>query len=206
MEQDFWLGLWERGHVPFHNNAADSGLVAHLPALRLQPGARVFLPLCGQTVDIGWLRARGFRAAGAELSPLAVEQLFDSLGERPDIAEFGPLRRFRARDVEVWQGDIFDLTADMLGPVDAVHDRAALIALPPDMRARYAAHLTALTGGAPQLLGTFLRPDDSERGPPFVVTEPEIRRLYGSAYNVRLLADIDEGEGQRGQVWHLARP
>lgn len=206
METDFWLRLWERGRVPFHWHQVNPFLAAHLPALGLAEGARVFVPFCGKSVDIGWLRARGFRVAGAELSPLAVAQLFDTLGERPAVETLGPLRRLSARDVAVFEGDMFALTPELLGPVDAVYDRAALIALPRALRARYAAHLLRLTAGAPQLLIGFDHAGDPDDGPPFAVDEAEIRQLYGASHRVERLADAADGdEGDRDQVWLLAR-
>lgn len=207
MDRDFWLGLWAKGRVPFHGHSVNPLLVRHLPTLSLAQGARIFVPLCGQTVDIGWLRARGYRAVGAELSPLAVEQLFDSLGERPEVVAIGPLRRHSARDVVVFEGDIFDLTRELLGPVQAVYDRAALIALPRAVRARYAAHLVALTDAAPQLLSSFVHGEDPDGGPPFPVGEDEIRSLYGATHRITKIGDLRDGDDNvRDQVWWLDRP
>lgn len=203
MDRSFWLNLWQRGRVPFHGRTAHPQLVEHLPALGLAAGARVFVPLCGHSVDIGWLRARGYRVAGAELSPLAVAALFDQMGERPGIAAAGALRHWRARDLDIYEGDIFDLDPATLGQVDAVYDRAALIALPADLRPRYAAQMTALAAGAPQLLLSFTGPEPSEAGPPFEIGEDEIRRLYGPTHGVTLLGEEADAEGYRDQVWKL---
>lgn len=204
MDRDFWLARWEDGRIGFHWHLSNPLLVAHFGALALRPRARIFVPLCGKTVDIGWLRARGFRSVGVELSPIAVEQLFDGLGEAPEITQVGPLRLFSARDVAVFQGDIFDLTPERLGEVDAVYDRAALIALPPPLRRRYAAHLQQLTGTAPQLLVSYENGRDPDDGPPFPVTGDDIRGLYGSSYRIDLLEDVPDGE-EHDLVWHLRR-
>ncbi len=205
-DRDFWTGLWDRGRIPFHWHRVQPLLAAHFAALGLAPGARVFLPLCGKSVDIGWLRARGFRVAGAELSPVAVAELFDQMGEAPEVTPTGPLVRHRARDVEIWAGDIFDLTAELLGPVDAVYDRAALIALPARVRARYAPHVEALTGTAPQLLLTAeTEGADDGSGPPYFVPAAEVAALYGRGYRLERLADLDpHGNGDRDVAWHLA--
>src|SRR6185503_16992975 len=146
---------WERNEIGFHNAEAHPLLVAHFGALSLPKGSRVFLPLCGKTRDIDWLLASGYRVAGAELSPIAVEQLFAELGTVPEVAEIGQLRRYSADGSDIFAGDIFALSRDVLGPVDAVYDRAALVALPKDMRGNYAAHLAEVTGRAPQLLISF---------------------------------------------------
>lgn len=206
MDNRFWLELWEQRHPRFHSHVANPVLVAHFARLGLPRGARVFVPFCGMSVDIGWLRARGYRVAGAELSPLAVQQLFDQMGEAPEVTQAGPLRRFRARDLEVFEGDMFALTPELLGPVDAVYDRAALVALPAEMRSVYAAHLAALTAAAPQLLSSYTVPGDPPAGPPFPVGGDEIRRLYGASHAVGLVWEgLDEPSGETDQVWLLDR-
>ncbi len=202
MDRDFWLGIWERGRIPFHGAVAHPLLVRHFAALALPPGARVFVPLCGKTRDIGWLRDQGCQVVAAEISPLAVAGLFADLGLTPLVEVQGPLTRLSAPGLVVHQGDIFDLTAMALGAVDAVYDRAALIALPPAMRSRYAAHMTSITGSAPQLLLSFedgRAPDD---GPPFPVYADEIARLYGPQHRVTLIATEGPPDDQ-DKVWLL---
>jgi thiopurine S-methyltransferase len=188
MDPSFWHERWRRGQIAFHAPDVNPHLVAHLDALSLAPGSRLFLPLCGKTLDIGWLLARGFRVAGAELSAIAVEQLFEELAVAPQTTELGAVTHCAAPGLDVFVGDIFDVTRTMLGPVDATYDRAALVALPAEMRARYAAHLIEITGGAPQLLVSFEYDPAIMDGPPFPVPADEVRRHYGERYDVQLLA------------------
>ena len=209
MEAGFWHGKWQRNEIGFHNADAHPLLVAHFGALALAEGARVFLPLCGKTRDINWLLANGYRVAGAELSPIAVEQLFTELGIAPQIAEAGHMRRYSADSIDIFAGDIFALNRQMLGPVDAIYDRAALVALSDGMRPRYAAHLAEITGRAPQLLISFDYDQTLLDGPPFSVSGDEIARLYVNAYEpVRLGSAAVEG-GLKGKcpadetVWLL---
>jgi len=203
MDAEFWHGLWARGRIAFHEGEANAMLVAWFDRLALAPGARVFVPLCGKTRDIAWLLAQGHRVVGAELSDLAVEQLFAELGAEPRIDDAGPMRRFRAGGVEVFLGDVFDLSAAMLGPVDAVYDRAALVALPAGTRRRYADHLAAITGTAPQLV--IAVEHGRTEGPPFSVDPAEMHRLYGDRYTLLELARAAPGVDMRGRdaVWLL---
>lgn len=210
MEEQFWQQKWQRGEIGFHEGKPNALLVRHLPALGLAPGARLFLPLCGKTRDIGWLLAQGYRVAGAELSRLAIEQLFAELGVAPVIAEAGPLTRFEAPGLVVFVGNIFDLDRGTLGAVDGVYDRAALVALPEPMRERYAAHLIAITDAAPQLLVSFDYDQSRMEGPPFAVTPAEIARHYDTAYRIACLQRRAVDGGIRGvpsqeAIWHLAR-
>jgi len=198
MDAQFWHERWQAGQIGFHEGRVNRMLEAHLDRLPVAKGARMFLPLCGKTRDIAWLRERGYRMAGAELSGIAIAQLFEEMGLTPEVSDCGRLRRHSAGGVEVFEGDIFDLTAETLDPVDAVFDRAALVALPEDMRGRYARHMAAITGRASQLLVSFVYDPALMQGPPFSVEDEEIVRLYDDTYRVELLDDRDVPGGLKG--------
>jgi thiopurine S-methyltransferase len=209
MDGDFWRGRWRDNAIGFHQPAANPLLIRHLPALGLPAGARIFVPLCGKTLDMGWLLGEGFRVAGAELVESAVEQLFAELGREPRIEKLGRLTRHSAEGIDVFAGDIFDLSAERLGRVDAIYDRAALVALPEALRPPYAAHMTAIADGAPQLLVSFDYDQRLMDGPPFSVGAEEVRALYAGAYDVALLDSAEVDGGLKGkypakeQVWLL---
>jgi thiopurine S-methyltransferase len=201
MQPEFWHQRWSGNQIGFHESAVNPLLLAHFAALGVPRAARVFLPLCGKTVDIDWLLSNGYRVAGAELSQLAVESLFERLGLKPDVERLDgaarELARWSAAGLDVFVGDIFALSPPALGEVAAVYDRAALIALPPDMRERYAAHLDGLAGTAPQLLITLAYDQSQLAGPPFSVGEGEIRRLYGKRAPA-LLSSQELPQGLKG--------
>lgn len=198
MDATFWHRKWESNEISFHGEKPNPLLLRHFPALRLAKGARVFVPLCGKSLDIHWLLANGCRVAGAELSRLAVEQLFDELGVVPRITPAGPLERFEADGLSIFVGNIFDLDRASLGAVDAVYDRVALVALPEDMRVRYAAHLVAVTASAPQLVVAYEYDPSCTAGPPFPVTEAEIRRHYEPGHRLTRLERHEVEGGLRG--------
>lgn len=191
MDANFWHDRWANNEIGFHKNEVNPLLVENFSALSLPPGSRIFLPLCGKTLDIGWLLAQGYRVAGAELSELAVGQLFSELAITPDITECGPIKHYCAGNIDIFTGDIFDLSEDLLGPVDAVYDRAALVALPETLRKRYTAHLTGITRQAPQLLICFEYDQSRLDGPPFSINAEEVRRHYSAIYNLNLVTSVD---------------
>jgi len=190
MDADFWHGVWARNALAFHEGQANAMMAANFGALSLAPGSRVFVPLCGKTRDIAWLLSQGYRVAGAELSRVAVEQLFAELGAEPMVETAGPLLKFSAQGVEVFVGDIFDLTAETLGAVDAVYDRAALVALPENLRGRYGAQMTSITGAATQLLICFEYVQSAMPGPPFSIDAAEVGRVYGANHSATPLARV----------------
>lgn len=208
MDEQFWKQRWTKNQIGFHKVEPNPLLVRNWPALGVGVGARVFVPLCGKSLDVHWLLGQGYRVAAAELSRIAVEQLFAELDVVPQVTQAGSLMRFEAEGIAVFQGSIFELTHELLGPVDAVYDRAALVALPEAMRGQYAVHFMELAARAPQLLICFEYDQASMDGPPFSVKEEEVRQRYGREYAVRLLERVT-GELLKGYcpsmdaVWAL---
>ena len=212
MEPSFWHQRWEKNEIGFHESKANPLLATHFHELSIAKGRRVFVPLCGKTLDISWLLSRGYRVAGAELSQLAIEQLFIELGLQPDIEKVGSVERWSANNLDILVGDIFAVARPMLGQIDAVYDRAALVALPESMRQRYTAHLMEITGKAPQLLISYEYDQSQKEGPPFSVSNEEVRRHYASTYSLTLVASTEVSGGLKGKVpakenvWLLKRP
>jgi thiopurine S-methyltransferase len=213
MKHDFWHQKWEKNEIGFHLLGANPLLVKHLPALNLKLGARIFLPLCGKTLDISWLLAQGYHVAGAELSAIAIEDLFQSLNLSPAITKLDEVTHYSAPNIDLFVGDIFKVTPAMLGNVDAVYDRAALVALPEDMRKLYSAQLMALTQSqtnkAPQLLVCFEYDQSLHAGPPFSISADEVKQHYQASYDLTLLNSNNMPDGLKGQypatehVWWL---
>lgn len=200
MEASFWHQKWERGEIGFHQSETNPFLLKHFEKLNLAKGSRVFLPLCGKTRDIAWLLASGYQVVGAELSELAIRELFKELGLNPEISKAGKLSRYSAKNIDILVGDIFDVTTEHLGPVNAIYDRAAIVALPMEIQKRYTSHLLHITDAAPQLLITFEYDQKLIDGPPFSVGEDEIKQHYASAYQWKLLESKDVPGGLKGKV------
>ncbi|TKB78530.1 MAG: thiopurine S-methyltransferase [Nitrospira sp.] len=209
MDASFWHERWEKNEIAFHETQANPLLVTYFDKLSLGKGRRVFVPLCGKTLDLAWLLSQGCRVAGAELSKLAIEQLFVELGREPRISEIGGMDCYSANNIDIFVGDIFALSREMLGPVDASYDRAALVALPEDMRRRYATHLMKITGTAPQLLICYEYDQGLMAGPPFSISHEEVCQHYRERYEVTLIASRDVPGGLKGKcaakehVWLL---
>ena len=199
MDPNFWHQRWEKNETAWHESQANPLLVKHFNELSLAKGRRVFVPLCGKTLDISWLLSKGYRVAGAELSQLAIEQLFFELGVQPDISTVGQVAQWSAKNIDIFVGDIFAVTRKILGPVDAVYDRAALVALSESMRYRYTAHLAEMTDKAPQLLICYVYDQRLMEGPPFSISDEEVQRHYAGTYDVKLLATTEVAGGLKGK-------
>ena len=87
MQPDFWHQRWADNQIGFHQSAPTPLLLKHWPALGITPGAQVFVPLAGKSLDMAWLASQGHRVLGVELSQLAVEQFFAEHDLQPGIRE-----------------------------------------------------------------------------------------------------------------------
>lgn len=192
MDADFWLQRWQEGQIGFHRSDVMPLLEKHWPSLQLPAGSRVLVPLCGKSLDMHWLAAQGHRVLGVELSPLAVTQFFDEAGLAPvrRTSRYG--EHFSAGPVEIILGDAFGLDPALLAEVAGVYDRAALIALPPDLRLRYRDTVYAsLPAGCQGLLITLEYPQAEKAGPPFSVEQAEVDALFAAPWRHSLLERRD---------------
>ena len=198
MEHEFWHKKWRANQIGFHQSEANALLVAHFKTLNLVPGSRVFVPLCGKSLDMIWLLDMGFHVIGSELNELAVQQFFKDNDINSAITQAGALEHYHAANLDIYTGDIFELDRLRLGQIDAIYDRAALVALPEEMRRQYAKHLIGLTNTAPQFLLTFNYNQSQMTGPPFAITADEVQGHYRSAYKISELQTIDVPGGLKG--------
>jgi len=217
VESDFWHQRWHAQHIGWHQPQVNAWLKQYWTSLELPPGSRVFVPLCGKSLDMLWLVQQGHEVVGVELSPLAVAAFCEENRLPAERQEEGRFIRHHAQRIHLLQGDFFHLRPQDLGRVQGVWDRAALVALPESMRGEYAEHLAALLEpGTQVLLVTMDYPAEEMEGPPFSVSAAEVEARFGSAFEVKLLETGDMLAGnpslrERGlsrlleQVWHLRK-
>ena len=189
MEHQFWHQRWEQGRIGFHQSDINPMLRKHWHTISPTCNT-VFVPLCGKTQDMWWLREQGLEVVGCELSHQACAAFFSEAGINPDISEHAAHHCYQGEGITLWAGDFFALSPEVLGPIGAFFDRAALIALPPAMRIRYAEHLRHLTSHhtlAPGLLITLEYQQSERQGPPFAVLEDEVEALYARHYHIDML-------------------
>ncbi len=193
MDCRFWLARWREGKLGFHQEEINPYLQRFWPSLQVPAANSVFVPLCGKSHDLLWLHQQGHPVVGVEISELAVRSFFTEQGLCFTREKRGTFTRFYAHDVELLCGDFFDLRPPELAGVTAVYYRAALIALPPQMRQYYVAHLYnfLLPGKVSALLVTLEYPPNEMEGPPFSVTEKEVRKLFQPEFRIELLEEQD---------------
>ncbi len=210
MESGFWIKRWKENQIGFHQEEINPFLKKYAGELNIK-GKSIFVPLCGKTFDILWLAKNSHKVVGVELVESAVKQFFKELGVEPKVEVVKGLNKYSYDNIEIFAGDFFRLSREILGVVDVVYDRAALIALPEEMRARYSERMVELTQKAPQLILTYTYDVTQMQGPPFSIGEKELKDEYQKDYEIQLLEVVDTTDGIKSvnvakeHAWHLVR-
>lgn len=196
MKKEYWLERWRQEEIGFHQGEINLHLRQYWPELQVvsgKSGKQVFVPLCGKSRDMIWLREQNLSVLGVELSPLAVEAFFKENGYSPRHTVGEKFDQWDADGIRILCGDFFDLKKNDLAEMGAVYDRASLVALPPETRRAYADHLLRILPPAaiPILLVTFDYPQSEMSGPPFAVSTAEVEGLYKKRADIRLLTKLD---------------
>ncbi|WP_297324027.1 thiopurine S-methyltransferase [Nitrosomonas sp.] len=192
MKKEYWFDRWKREEISFHQSTVNPYLRKYWHRLALARNSTVFVPLCGKSRDMLWLRKQGHDVLGVELSSLAAQAFFIESGHIPQCTTSHTFKRLEADNIHILCGDFFDLCSDDLAKITAVYDRAALIALPPEIREQYVHHLLNILPPEVQiLLITLDYPDSEMAGPPFAVTIDEVMTHYQSHFEITLLTSQD---------------
>jgi len=188
MNKEYWHQIWESKDIGFNQSQPNKLMQRYFSSLKLTPGCRVFVPLCGQSIDMLWLAGQGYQVIGVEFSKLACSTFFKENRIPVKITEVDNFTVYRGDEITLLSGDYFNLNQSVLDKIDAVYDRAALIALPMDVRKSYAKHLIELMSPATAMfLITTVYNQNEMQGPPFSVDENEVSALYGDYFDINQL-------------------
>lgn len=192
MEKIFWENRWDSEQIGFHLTDFNEYMLEFWPQIGAAQGGKVFVPLCGKTLDLHWLAQQGYQVLGNEVVDKAVADFFREAEMHPTRQDMGAITAFEDDGICILCGDFFDLRRHHLDGVTAWFDRAAQVALPPETRKRYHAHLAdILPVGAVGLSLAFEYPQQEMSGPPFSVEEEEVRKAYASNFKLKLLERRD---------------
>ncbi len=188
MEISYWKARWQKDKTGWHMNRVYPHLPAFWPRLQLSKGATVLVPLCGKSLDMVWLKNQNYHVIGIEVSEKAVNEFFMAnrlMFEKSYKASF---TIYETDNLAIWTGDFFKLKKDYLPGVDAIYDKAALIALPNEQRKKYAHKILSLCKSHTQILmNTFEYEQEEMTGPPFAVLREELDELFGQHFTIELL-------------------
>ena len=187
MENTVWECRWLEGQIGFHREDYNPHLLKHWFELQQQEGDSVFLPLCGKTLDMMWLKQAGLSVYGAELVELAVNAFYQEHGLAPEITDCGVYKLWQDRGIHIIEGDFFTLPASIVN-CTLFYDRAALIALPPALRKNYVQQLMKVAPKLEQGLLVSLEYEQTKAGgPPFSVEQEEVEQLFTPYFHISKL-------------------
>jgi len=190
MKESFWHACWEKSRIGFHQKSIHPFLSQYLqPLLEEEQNVdneerklTVFVPLCGKSDDMVWLAER-MQVVGAELSDIACRDFFTEKNILAEQSECGAFQKYSHKNIDLWQGDFFQLAAEKFPSFDWIYDRAALIALPASLQQRYAEHLmTYLDDSTTLFLISLEFPPAEIAGPPFAVFSDVIESLFNHCH------------------------
>lgn len=185
MEADFWHQMWRSGRVGFHQAKVNAFLKNHWKKLNLVGDEQVLVPLCGKSLDMLWLKQQGHAVLGVELSEQALHEFVAENGLPATPLTDSRFSGYEMDGMSLLSGDFFDLSVEDCVSVKAVYDRAALVALPFEMRQQYALHLKTLLALEVPIFLIAMEYDPSlQSGPPFAVSELEVRQLFEDAFDI----------------------
>ncbi len=192
MKKDFWIERWEEGKIGFHRPDVHPMLAAHWHRLGAKAGSKVLVPLCGKTLDMLWLAEQGVMVQGVELSSKAACDFFQENNLSVALNTQDPFGVRKGGSIEILTGDIFHLGPGHVADISTVYDRAALVALPPEMRKAYAGHLKVLFDANVRILLITLAYHQHEMdGPPFSVSDEEVQTLFKDRFSITCLQEED---------------
>ena len=218
MNPEFWQKRWQEKRIGFNQSKVNPLLIKHWSELNLTAGSRIFVPLCGKSIDMVWLAAQGYDVVGVELVESAVKEFFSenrilhtiiNHPHNPNIKYYH--WQYENQKIEILVADIFSLSIEDIDYIDAVYDKAALIALPADMRPDYSEQIRKISDNAPQFIITLNYDQSKKNGPPFSISSDQVQQYYGSHYQISKLVSEPASIGSMPelevaeQVWLLGK-
>ncbi len=192
-----WHSRWESNKIGWHADQVNQNLIEYFSELNLVDGDKIFVPLCGKSVDMLYLLQKGLKVVGVEMSEIATKQFFRENKLEYSISKVDDLILYEGDGIQIFCGDFFTLKAKYLEDVKAVYDRASLIALDKALRQKYVNHLNdIILKDVRVLLLTLNYPQHQRVDPPFAVSKSEVDSLYGGSFQCQELQNISDIENE----------
>lgn len=134
MTPEYWKQRWQAQQIGFHLQQVNPALIKFLPTLNLKKSDSCLIPLCGKSHDIRYLAKYFNTVIGIELSALAVDAFFAESNQTATLINDQYFNIYRHAGISIFCGDFFQFSAAQCPSIDLIYDRAALVALPENMR------------------------------------------------------------------------
>lgn len=187
-DPEFWHSKWASNQIGFHLDDVNPLLIEHWHRTEPKREDKIFVPLCGKSEDLVWLATKHNQVHGVELSSIAVRSFFAEHFYTPLVIQLNAHHElYQFDELSIYTGDYFTAPVETY---DIVYDRAALVALPEEMRKEYVERLKSLLNPGGRILLVTLDYEQQEMaGPPFSVPQEEIEQLFAEFSVERLHQD-----------------
>ncbi|XP_069140476.1 probable thiopurine S-methyltransferase [Argopecten irradians] len=190
-----WLDMWEGNYLPWQLSFVHQAIEQQAEILMTSPEAnsKIFVPLCGKTLDIKFLADLGNDVVGVEASEIAVKDFFTehnieyTTKDVPSVK--GKLFQSNDHKIKIYCCDLFLFSADIESGFSGIWDRGAYDAMLPEDRERYTRVIKTLVHPG---IGYLLEmPDrDLDKGPPFCVPVDVVEKDFGPGCSVVKLLEV----------------
>ena len=189
---DLWESRWQEDRIGFHLKEVNPYLIRFSDQLLDQNSDKVFVPLCGKTLDLCWLTTKTKRVIGVELISKAVLDFFAENNIDYLLQQDVTFQKFSSKSIDIYLGNFFDLNPEKTCSFKAVYDRASIIAINPSERREYVDHLISFLDPAGRILLITLEYNQNQmEGPPYSVPAEEIGSLFAPLGSLKLLETCD---------------
>lgn len=199
-----WQDRWDTGNIRFHNPEVHAMLLKHFDKICPSgDGGRIFVPLCGKTLDMKWLSEQNMFVVGLDGVRLSLEQFMSEQNlnftteKIPELGEDCEVFKTADDKFHLYRGDIMDFSASIEGTFDAVWDRGSLVALRREDVPQYVKVIKSLIKPGGRCLvevfdydvkimeGADIKPPCPP--PPFPMYEAELKDLYEPEFRVEFI-------------------
>ncbi|XP_033736866.1 probable thiopurine S-methyltransferase [Pecten maximus] len=204
-----WNERWKKEQTQFHMSIVHPMLLKHIN--RLTDGKsnlRIFVPLCGKSMDVKWLSDQGHEIVGCDCSEAGCKEIFER-DNIPYTSEYrhsvqSTLLKATDRKLSLYVGDFFHLQKKEIGEFDCVWDRGSLVAIPVKRRQEYADILVSVMANETKyLLDCFLVDNVIFGGPPFNCNEKNVKEYFGSQCVVEKIDQRDALTKWQTETWKV---
>ena len=187
-----WESRWQEDRIGFHLKEVNPNLMRFSDQLLHQNPDRVFVPLCGITLDLCWLTTNTKKVIGVELVSKAIQDFFAENNIDYLIQQDETLQKFSSTSIDIYLGDFFDLNPEQTFSFNAIYDRASIVAIETPERMEYVDHLISFLNPAGRILLITLEYNQNQmEGPPYSVPAEEIESLFAPLGSLELLETCD---------------
>ena len=198
---EYWLKRWEDNQIGWHKDTVNRFLIKYADELTQgRSSLRVFVPLCGKSLDLLWLADQGHNVVGVELAKQAVEDFFQEnkltfkLEKVKIVAATDPIDVYKCveKQITIFCCDLFALTVDAVGgEFDAIWDRGSLVVMQPAVGnggKKYTKHMRSLLAADGRyMLESHHYELDRGNKPPASISEELRKEIYGEDFIMKEL-------------------